>query len=312
MAPYGLPQSCTTTDWEEADGHRYVDIPTVDNDTDTDLEANRASAAEPRPRTSTHCKDYLYCKWLAVAERCYRIQSKTLHIPDKYGWISPGPPRRQLFEATMLFYAVAGSLLIALANAVDTVAVVRRRGASEAALLELLLLLLREGTKEVQNPGIKAAASYRDLNLNDNNNNTNNNNNNNNNNNDDDDDDEGNHISDKGAYTDLEALMEEPGETNDAKGPSYNRDLGHAARECYRVQSEVLGIPDRFGFISPGPPALQVAEYNSFLAVAVAVWITVGATIPAFITAEHKSKACPQHLAENDRAAMFLVPRSLG
>ncbi len=37
---------------------------------------------------------------LAIATTGYRIQSRTLHIPDHMGLFSSGPPRRQVHEAT--------------------------------------------------------------------------------------------------------------------------------------------------------------------------------------------------------------------
>ncbi|KAK6954768.1 hypothetical protein Daesc_004737 [Daldinia eschscholtzii] len=36
---------------------------------------------------------------LAVGARCYRIQSRLLRIPDRYGIFSPGPPRLQVYQA---------------------------------------------------------------------------------------------------------------------------------------------------------------------------------------------------------------------
>lgn len=34
-----------------------------------------------------------------MASRCYKIQSQTLHIPDRFGFFSLGPPRLQAHEA---------------------------------------------------------------------------------------------------------------------------------------------------------------------------------------------------------------------
>ena len=48
---------------------------------------------------------------LAVATRGYWIQSHVLHIPDRFGWFSPGPPRLQVHQATSLAFlacSVAG------------------------------------------------------------------------------------------------------------------------------------------------------------------------------------------------------------
>ncbi|KAI1661238.1 hypothetical protein F4813DRAFT_346883 [Daldinia decipiens] len=36
---------------------------------------------------------------LAVAVECYRIQSQTFRIPDRYGAFSPGPARLQVYQA---------------------------------------------------------------------------------------------------------------------------------------------------------------------------------------------------------------------
>jgi hypothetical protein len=38
---------------------------------------------------------------LAIARRGYLIQSDILHIPDRFGYFSPGPPRLQAFEGGM-------------------------------------------------------------------------------------------------------------------------------------------------------------------------------------------------------------------
>ncbi|KAH7113258.1 hypothetical protein B0J11DRAFT_146211 [Dendryphion nanum] len=41
---------------------------------------------------------------------------------------------------------------------------------------------------------------------------------------------------------------------------NLNEHLLAAAKTGYRIQSQVLKIPTRFGFFSPGPPRLQVNE----------------------------------------------------
>ena len=43
---------------------------------------------------------------LAVATEGYRIQSHTLHVPDRMGFFSPGPPRLQVYEASSFFFLV--------------------------------------------------------------------------------------------------------------------------------------------------------------------------------------------------------------
>jgi len=39
---------------------------------------------------------------LALASRCYRIQSHVLHVPDNWGFFSPGPPRLQVHQGAGL------------------------------------------------------------------------------------------------------------------------------------------------------------------------------------------------------------------
>ena len=41
---------------------------------------------------------------LAVGSRGYLIQSRTLHIPDRYGYFSPGSPRLQVSQAFHLAF----------------------------------------------------------------------------------------------------------------------------------------------------------------------------------------------------------------
>lgn len=45
---------------------------------------------------------------LEMANRGYYIQSKILHIPDRFGFLSPGPPSLQVFDVdgviALLFY----------------------------------------------------------------------------------------------------------------------------------------------------------------------------------------------------------------
>lgn len=50
---------------------------------------------------------------LSFATKAYKIQSQTLHIPDRYGWFSPGPPRLQVHQA-LVFRWVAVCLTIQL------------------------------------------------------------------------------------------------------------------------------------------------------------------------------------------------------
>lgn len=57
---------------------------------------------------------------LAIATTGYRIQSRTLHIPDRVGFFSSGPPRLQVHEATcfilvvcwVCFSIISSSLLV--------------------------------------------------------------------------------------------------------------------------------------------------------------------------------------------------------
>ncbi|KAH9230587.1 hypothetical protein CCHR01_07917 [Colletotrichum chrysophilum] len=53
--------------------------------------------------------------YLAVAARGYHIQSSVLHIPDRYGWFTPGSPRLQCRQgAAMSFCLFLVVLLTAL------------------------------------------------------------------------------------------------------------------------------------------------------------------------------------------------------
>lgn len=46
----------------------------------------------------------------------------------------------------------------------------------------------------------------------------------------------------------------------------------------YRIQSQTLQIPDRFGFFSPGPPRLQVSEASLFVATIITTSFFIGLT----------------------------------
>lgn len=46
---------------------------------------------------------------LAIATTGYRIQSHTLHIPDRIGFFSSGPPRLQVHEAASFIVLVVGA-----------------------------------------------------------------------------------------------------------------------------------------------------------------------------------------------------------
>jgi hypothetical protein len=46
---------------------------------------------------------------LAIATTGYRIQSRTLYIPDRIGFFSSGPPRLQVHEATCFIVLVMAS-----------------------------------------------------------------------------------------------------------------------------------------------------------------------------------------------------------
>ena len=53
---------------------------------------------------------------LSFAAVAYAIQSQTLHIPDQYGFFSPGPPRLQVYEAAAFFAAVFGTWLVLVSS----------------------------------------------------------------------------------------------------------------------------------------------------------------------------------------------------
>lgn len=46
---------------------------------------------------------------LSVAAAGYRIQSQSLHIPDRIGFFSPGPPRLQVRQAAAFMFPVFGT-----------------------------------------------------------------------------------------------------------------------------------------------------------------------------------------------------------
>lgn len=48
---------------------------------------------------------------LAIATTGYRIQSRTLYIPDRIGFFSSGPPRLQVHEAAVFIFLIIGSCL---------------------------------------------------------------------------------------------------------------------------------------------------------------------------------------------------------
>lgn len=50
---------------------------------------------------------------LALATRGYRIQSRVLHVPDRYGIFSPGPPRLQVHEGSTFFVMILMLVLTA-------------------------------------------------------------------------------------------------------------------------------------------------------------------------------------------------------
>lgn len=61
----------------------------------------------------------------------------------------------------------------------------------------------------------------------------------------------------------------------------------------YRVQSQVLHIPDRFGYFSPGPPSVQVKEgaFVTFLTIALSVANFMGAIIFFFLKVQGNPNA---------------------
>ena len=48
---------------------------------------------------------------LAIAITGYRIQSRTLYIPDQIGFFSSGPPRLQVHEAAVFIFLIIGSCI---------------------------------------------------------------------------------------------------------------------------------------------------------------------------------------------------------
>ncbi|KAI1801650.1 hypothetical protein F4811DRAFT_555645 [Daldinia bambusicola] len=53
---------------------------------------------------------------------------------------------------------------------------------------------------------------------------------------------------------------------------------------AYGIQSRVLGLPDRYGVFSPGPPRLQVYEARRFLATAFALgYLNAAVWLPALL-----------------------------
>ena len=54
--------------------------------------------------------------YLSVATKGYRIQSRTLRIPDRYGFFVSGPPRPQAHEGEFFFMAIFFILLTLIGN----------------------------------------------------------------------------------------------------------------------------------------------------------------------------------------------------
>ena len=54
---------------------------------------------------------------LALASNGYRVQSRTLRIPDRYGFFSPGPPRLQVYEAVDFITMICCIAIILVFNA---------------------------------------------------------------------------------------------------------------------------------------------------------------------------------------------------
>ena len=46
---------------------------------------------------------------LATATSGYRIQSHLLHIPDRFGFFLPGPPRLQVYQGAFFAFVVTGT-----------------------------------------------------------------------------------------------------------------------------------------------------------------------------------------------------------
>ncbi|KAF2498881.1 hypothetical protein BU16DRAFT_308438 [Lophium mytilinum] len=78
--------------------------------------------------------DHLNPIHLAIATNGYRIQSQTLHIPDRIGFFSSGPPRLQVYQASMFFLLIMGPCY-SIISAAFVVFVVRRNSIKIAAFM---------------------------------------------------------------------------------------------------------------------------------------------------------------------------------
>ncbi|CEI60202.1 unnamed protein product [Fusarium venenatum] len=58
---------------------------------------------------------HLVSRWkLGLADRWYLIQSETLHIPDRFGFFTPGPPPHQEFEVERFIGLLSCQLCLVL------------------------------------------------------------------------------------------------------------------------------------------------------------------------------------------------------
>lgn len=61
----------------------------------------------------------------------------------------------------------------------------------------------------------------------------------------------------------------------------------------YRVQSQTLQVPDRFGFFSPGPPRLQIHEGLYFILVVGSICLSlIGDAFCVFVCNLHGAPTC--------------------
>ncbi|KAK1826918.1 hypothetical protein QBC39DRAFT_363133 [Podospora conica] len=80
---------------------------------------------------------------LALATRCYWIQSRIFHIPDRLGFISAGPPRLQVDEIHLLVYlAIAASLTAVFCVGIAALLVSLKPGNESVKFFAASLILL--------------------------------------------------------------------------------------------------------------------------------------------------------------------------